>query len=57
MTEILARLPFEKTEPFLDLYAWYLLEYKSLQVVKKRCFTMLFLFLINLKLFCINVWY
>ncbi len=38
MTEILARLPYEKTEPFLDLYAWYLLEYKSLQVGNKKKF-------------------
>ncbi len=38
MTDILARLPFEKTEPFLDLYAWYLLEYKSLQVGKIKMF-------------------
>ncbi len=48
MTDILARLPFEKTEPFLDLYAWYLLEYKSLQVGKNIFDTMLLLFLFNL---------
>jgi hypothetical protein len=39
MTDILAQLPFEKTEPFLDLYAWYLLDYKSLQVGKNIFYT------------------
>jgi hypothetical protein len=32
MNDILGRLPFDQTEPILDLYSSYLLEIKSLQV-------------------------